>query len=246
MSQAILNALLGGNQKTKLEAGAELIGSMSIDQTTPGTTNAVSLTGSMVVDESLKVKQTGIQEFTALSATMAATKDGTQITEIVASTETRTLLLLADFLEAIMWTRELPSTAFWNQATEVRTLGTKTLTKSNGTGYTGSGKALRLQFGSGGADSEGEWVIDIDFTNVSTMSFYSKQVSANAGCYLKVNIGTTQIFTNGAPSDTSHDWTLRSLDVSSYTGTQELKFIVKGLYTASDPDNYYSNLILEV
>jgi len=102
--------------KAQLIAGSDGTNARAIKTASDGTL-LTQLTGSIVEEDRLRVKPIGTAELADLINILNITKDGTAITELVSSTPGRTMLLLDEHVETILWTRSAPSTAFWNQTT---------------------------------------------------------------------------------------------------------------------------------
>lgn len=216
-----------------------------LNGTTPA---AVQLTGSIVQDDRLRVAQRDTIDLAVLAKLMADTADGTLITDLIKAAYGRTLLLLKPYADNVIWTRSSPSTAYWAVGTWKKASGSKLITASTGTGPTASGASNQIKFGSGGVGTMAEYVFDLDFTGVKTLNIYTKlEEFGRLGSQIIISINDTQIYSSGPDSIArEHDWTLRTFDVSGYTGVLPLKITTRAGYTGSEPLYQFGNLTLEV
>ncbi len=102
-------------------------------------------------------------------------------------------------------------------------------------GYTSGGKALLIKNEGGAALGEFAWTIDVDLSNISQLSIYTKFERYATINRLVVRIdGTAVLNTNS-----NHSWTDRTFDVSSYSGVKTISLALYNSNSSTNP-SYYS------
>jgi len=117
-----------------------------------------------------------------------------------------------------------------------------TYTSSNGgvyssivDGYTSGGKALLIKNEGGAALGEFAWTIDVDLSNISQLSIYTKLERYATINRLVVRIDGTDLLN----TNSNHSWTDRTFDVSSYSGVKTLSLALYNSNSATS-SSYYS------
>ena len=203
--------------------GASGVG--DVDAVAASQTAMDSVAASQTAMDAVVASQTALDAVIASQTAMdAVSKSSTAMDAVSTSILARTAILSSSYTIEDVWKRDMPSDTLLKEfsPTPPNTFLNGATSRIVANQYS-SGKAMQLSRSDGDAIARNDETITLDFTNISTLQVTTDHQRNYSGMDIVISVGSNDLYR----SDSTHSWTQRSFDVSTYSGEMDLKLSIQ-------------------